>query len=197
MPEPIVADNGKIDPIIQPVAMNYVIDADLSQTVAIEEVARGRHLVIKGPPGTGNDRPSRTLSPRQPPRAARLFVAEKMAALDVVHRRLGTQAWRRLPSDFHSSKANKRVLLEELKRTRSAAAPTPRGEATLVQRLTDSRDRLNLHAEMMHIAHEPTGLTPFRLLGNLIHSGSLGRPIITGSPREMVAARPRKAARTS
>ena len=30
-PEPIVADDGKIDPIIQPVAMNHVIDADSSQ----------------------------------------------------------------------------------------------------------------------------------------------------------------------
>ena len=70
-----------------------------------------------------------------------------------------------LALELHSSKANKRVLLEELKHASSAAAPTPRGEATLVQRLTDSRDKLNLHAEMMHVAHEPSGLTPFRLLG--------------------------------
>jgi hypothetical protein len=49
----IVTEDGKIDSIIQPIAMNHVIDADSSQTVAIEEVARGRHLVIKGPPGTG------------------------------------------------------------------------------------------------------------------------------------------------
>jgi hypothetical protein len=93
-----------------------------------------------------------------------LFVAEKMAALDVVHRRLRDAGLASLALELHSSKANKRVLLEELKRARSAAAPTPRGEATLVQRLTDSRDKLNLHAEMMHVAHEPSGLTPFRLL---------------------------------
>jgi hypothetical protein len=176
-PEPIVADNGKIDPIIQPVAMNHVIDADSSQTVAIEEVARGRHLVIKGPPGTGK---SQTITNIIASAAAEgrtvLFVAEKMAALDVVHRRLRDAGLASLALELHSSKANKRVLLEELKRTRSAAAPTPRGEATLVQRLTDSRDRLNLHAEMMHITHEPSGLTPFRLLGNLIHSGSSGAP---------------------
>jgi hypothetical protein len=46
-----------------------------------------------------------------------------------------------------------------------------------VQRLTDSRDKLNLHAEMMHVAHEPSGLTPFRLLGSLIRSReSSGEP---------------------
>ena len=75
-----------------------------------------------------------------------------------------------LALELHSSKANKRVLLEELKRARGAAAPAPRGEATLVQRLTDSRDRLNRHAEMMHAPHEPSGLTPFRLLGDLIRA---------------------------
>src|SRR5229473_3270891 len=51
-----------------------------------------------------------------------LFVAEKMAALDVVHRRLRDAGLASLALELHSSKANKRVLLEELKRTRSAAA---------------------------------------------------------------------------
>lgn len=181
-PEPIVADDGKIDPVIQPIAMNHVIDADSSQTVAIEEVARGRHLVIKGPPGTGK---SQTITNIIAAAAAQgrtvLFVAEKMAALDVVHRRLRDAGLSSLALELHSSKANKRVLLEELKRARGAAAPTPRGEATLVQRLTDSRDELNRHAEMMHALYEPSGLTPFQLLGNLIRtresSGEPDRPL--------------------
>ncbi len=177
-PEPIVGDDGKIDPIILPVAMNHVIDADSSQTVAIEEVARGRHLVIKGPPGTGK---SQTITNIIAAAAAQgrtvLFVAEKMAALDVVHRRLRDAGLSSLALELHSSKANKRVLLEELKRARSASAPAPRGEATLVQRLTDSRDKLNSHVDMMHTPHETSGLTPFKLLGNLIRArDSSGKP---------------------
>ena len=176
-PEPIVSDDGNIDAVIQPVAMNHVVDADSSQSVAIEEVARGRHLVIKGPPGTGK---SQTITNIIASAAAQgqtvLFVAEKMAALDVVHRRLRDVGLGSLALELHSSKANKRTLLEELKRTRSMSAPQPRGEATLIQRLTDSRDRLNAHAGMMHALHDPSELTPFRLLGNLIRSwGSAGQ----------------------
>ncbi len=86
------------------------------------------------------------------------------------HRRLKDVGLTSLALELHSSKANKRALLEELKRTRDAAAPAPRIDGTLVQRLTDCRDRLNSHAEMMHAPHEPSGLTPFRLLGSLIRS---------------------------
>jgi very-short-patch-repair endonuclease len=167
--EPIVSDDGKIDPIIPPIAMSHVIDADSSQAVAIEEVARGRHLVIKGPPGTGK---SQTITNIIATAAAQgktvLFVAEKMAALDVVHRRLKDAGLASLAIELHSNKANKRVLLDELKRAKSVSAPAPRGEATLVQRLTDSRDQLNAHAETMHLVHAPSELTTFRLLGHLI-----------------------------
>lgn len=192
-PDPIVPDDGKIDSVIQPIAMHHVIDADSSQTIAIEEVARGRHLVIKGPPGTGK---SQTITNIIAAAAAQgrtvLFVAEKMAALDVVHRRLREAGLASLALELHSSKANKRVVLEELKRSRGAAASAPRGEATLIQRLTDSRDSLNGHAEMMHAAHEPSGLTPFRLLGNLVRSredsAQADRPLEspeTWSPHEL------------
>jgi very-short-patch-repair endonuclease len=192
-PDPIVPEDGKIDSVIQPIAMHHVIDADSSQTVAIEEVARGGHLVIKGPPGTGK---SQTITNIIAAAAAQgrtvLFVAEKMAALDVVHRRLREAGLASLALELHSSKANKRLVLEELKRSRGAAAPAPRGEATLIQRLTDSRDSLNGHAEMMHTAHDPSGLTPFRLLGNLVRSressAQADRPLEspeTWSPHEL------------
>jgi very-short-patch-repair endonuclease len=167
--EPIVADDGKIDAVIQPLAMNHVVDADSSQAVVIEEVVRGRDLVVKGPPGTGK---SQTITNIIASAAAEgktvLFVAEKMAALDVVHRRLKGGGLGSLALELHSNKANKRVLLEELKRCKSATVPAPRGEATLVQRLTESRNSLNQHADMMHQPHQPSELTPFKLLGHLV-----------------------------
>ena len=38
---------------ITPQQMRHVLDADSSQTLAIDDVRHGRNLVIQGPPGTG------------------------------------------------------------------------------------------------------------------------------------------------
>jgi very-short-patch-repair endonuclease len=181
---PIVADDGNIDPVILPIAMHHVIDADSSQTVAIEEVARGRHLVIKGPPGTGK---SQTITNIIAAAAAQgrkvLFVAEKMAALDVVHRRLRDAGLAPLALELHSNKVNKKAVLEELKRTKGLATRAQQSDTTIIQRLTDARDQLNMHASMMHMAHEPSTLTPFRLLGQLVRtraaSGKPGYSLVT------------------
>src|SRR6185437_3311665 len=152
---------------------------------------------IKGPPGTGK---SQTITNIIATAAAQgrtvLFVAEKMAALDVVHRRLRDVGLASMALELHSSKANKRALLEELKRTRDMGAPAPAADATLIRRLTECRDNLNSHAEMMHTPHEPSGLTPFKLLGGLIRSGgnsraseySLDAPQ-TWSPRDLETRR--------
>lgn len=94
---PLIADDVPIDQTIPPLELNHVVDADSSQTVAIAEAAGGRTLVIKGPPGTGK---SQTITNIIAAAAAKgrkiLFVSEKMAALDVVYRRLQRVASGRL-----------------------------------------------------------------------------------------------------
>jgi very-short-patch-repair endonuclease len=176
--EPVVPDGAKIDPVISPAAMNHVVDADSSQAVVIEEVVRGKHLVVKGPPGTGK---SQTITNVIAAAAAEgrkvLFVAEKMAALDVVHRRLRDAGLSALALELHSSKANKRAVLEELKRTRDLAGQPTKGDTatTVIQRLTAARDKLNGHAEAMHARHEPSGLTPYQLIGHLVRVRDHGR----------------------
>ena len=88
--EPSLCDeNDKIDPLIPPLNMVHVTDADSSQTIAIEEVRLGRHLVIQGPPGTGKSQTITNLIATAVKAGKKvLFVAEKMAALEVVHSRL-------------------------------------------------------------------------------------------------------------
>jgi hypothetical protein len=50
-------------------------------------------------------------------------------------------------------------------------SPGKAAQLALKDESTDgSRDELNRHAEMMHAVHEPSGLTPFQMLGNLIRT---------------------------
>ncbi len=82
-------EEHSIDSIIPVATMTHVRDADSSQTLAIEHVRRGSHLVIQGPPGTGKSQTIANIIAAAVKEGKKvLFVAEKMAALDVVHRRL-------------------------------------------------------------------------------------------------------------
>ena len=49
----ICTDQESIDDHITPTDMVHIMDCDSSQAIAVEEVRRGRSLVIQGPPGTG------------------------------------------------------------------------------------------------------------------------------------------------
>jgi hypothetical protein len=85
----MIPEDAKIDPFIPPSEMLHILDSDSSQALAVHEVRRGRDMVIQGPPGTGK---SQTIANIVASAVADgktvLFVAEKMAALEVVKRRL-------------------------------------------------------------------------------------------------------------
>ena len=107
--------------------MVHVVDADSSQTVAIEEVRRGRHLVVQGPPGTGKSQTiANLIALAVKEKKTVLFVAEKMAALEVVKRRLDNVDLGDMCLELHSHKANKRAVLEELAKTLYLGRPKAR-----------------------------------------------------------------------
>lgn len=73
-----------MDPLVGPVEMLHVIDADSSQTLAlaIHEVRRGRNLVIQEPPGTGKSQTiANIIASAVASGKTVLFVAKMMAAL--------------------------------------------------------------------------------------------------------------------
>ena len=104
-----------------------------------------------------------------------LFVAEKMAALDVVKRRLDATGVGDACLELHSNKANKKALLEELRRSWELGAPKGRDPGTLHVRLTEARNGLNAHARRMHQAHPASGLIPYQAVGQLTRLRQDGR----------------------
>lgn len=105
-------------------SLNFIKDADSSQTAAVFAIKAGHHLVIQGPPGTGK---SQTITNIVADSLAAgktiLFVAEKMAALEVVKRRLEECHLGAAVLALHSHKTNKRSVLEELQTTLELGAP--------------------------------------------------------------------------
>ena len=110
------AEDYEVDePAIAAKVPLLITDADSSQFSAIADVMVGKNLAIKGPPGTGK---SQTITNIIAAALARgktvLFVAEKMAALNVVKDRLEKTGLGYFCLELHSTKARKKDLLESL-----------------------------------------------------------------------------------
>ena len=164
----MIPEDGNIDPHISPAEMLHILDSDSSQALTVHEVRRGRDMVIQGPPGTGKSQTIANIIASVVADGKRvLFVAEKMAALEVVKRRLDATGVGDACLELHSNKANKKALLEELRRSWELGAPKGRDPGTLHVRLREARDKLNAHADRMHHAHGASGLTPYQVVGQL------------------------------
>ena len=116
----------RLDQLLDPADIIQVVDADASQTRVIEEVRRGRNLVVQGPPGTGKSQTiTNIIAAAVHDGKSVLFMAEKMAALSVVHQRMVSTGLRDICVELHSRKANKKALAQELGRTLAAERHRP------------------------------------------------------------------------
>ena len=112
---PLVPDDEPIDQRIDISKCTHVVDADSSQAIVIEEARAGRNLVVQGPPGTGKSQTiTNAIASAVHSGKTVLFVAEKTAALEVVHDRLRKAGLGALCLEIHSRKANKRAVLKSL-----------------------------------------------------------------------------------
>lgn len=95
-----------------------VLDADSSQLAVLNEVKKGKNLVVEGPPGTGKSQTIVNIIAELLAQNKKvLFVSEKKAALDVVKDRLDSVGLGESCLELHSRKSNKKHFLEELQKT--------------------------------------------------------------------------------
>ena len=139
-----------------------ILDADSSQLRALIEARTARVMVIQGPPGTGKSQTIANLIADAVLRGKKvLFVAEKMAALEVVKRRLDENEIGDACLEIHSRAANKKTVLAELERTLRLGMPIMHDamEAKLLQ-LTAARDQLTRYAAAVNQPIGDTGISP-------------------------------------
>jgi Protein of unknown function (DUF4011) len=92
-----------------------ILDADSSQHSALIHAMRGQNLVIEGPPGTGKSQTITNLIAAALVKGkTALFVAEKLAALEVVRRRLDEAGLGIFCLELHSNKSKKHALLNDV-----------------------------------------------------------------------------------
>jgi very-short-patch-repair endonuclease len=180
---PLFPEGAHLDEVISVEKLDHVVDADASQTAAIENVRRGHDLVIQGPPGTGKSQSITNIIATAVLDGKRvLFIAEKLAALEVVKGRLARAGLGPLCLELHSNKANKRAVLEEIARTWKQGRPALPAELDLtVARLEAKRGILNSHAAALHRSLSPSDLAPFTIIGRLQALGdppAAARPLI-------------------
>ncbi len=141
-----------VDKIEAPEKTYQVLDADSSQRVAIEYALRGQSFVMKGPPGTGK---SQTIANIIAECIANgksvLFVSDKMAALEVVYKRLSEVGLAHFCLELHSSKANKQQVVAELKRSLDEnIVPRRLPSAHDFEKMTQYREALNGYVSALH-----------------------------------------------
>lgn len=165
---PLIGENEQLDEHISAQDLTHIMDADSSQAAAIEEVRHGRNLVIQGPPGTGKSQTITNLIAAAVKDGKKvLFVAEKMAALEVVKSRLDRIGLGDLCLELHSHKANRRAVLDELERTLQLGRPADKDVDKPAADLERSRKRLNSYVQQLHSPVSPSEQTPFELIGTL------------------------------
>lgn len=167
--EPLFGAEERLDERLPPESLYHVVDADSSQAKVIEEVRSGRNLVVQGPPGTGKSQTITNIIAAAVRDGKRvLFVAEKMAALAVVHKRLVDVGLSDICLELHSKNANKKAVLAELARTLNSARAMP-AMPEEPERLKAARDRLNAIATDMHREVGQSGESAFDALARQVH----------------------------
>lgn len=110
------AEDYDIDtPEVEEAVPLLITSADASQHSALVDVMQGNNLAIKGPPGTGKSQTITNIIANALAKGKSvLFLAEKMAALNVVHERLSDANLGPYCLELHSTKAKKTEVLKSI-----------------------------------------------------------------------------------
>ena len=154
------APEYEIDKIPGPEAL-LITDADSSQHSAVVDVLQGKNIVVQGPPGTGKSQTiTNIISAALDAGKSVLFVAEKMAALEVVKKRIDSAGLGPFCLELHSSKTSKTAIIQSFV-TRLEYQPRQRFQSTLqsnLDALQKARKDLVYYVEKTNEAAGETGL---------------------------------------
>lgn len=158
-------DDPNIAPEFDLMELHNVVDADSSQSEAIEMAKEGKSFVLQGPPGTGKSQTiTNIVAEFLSDGKTVLFVSEKLAALSVVYEKLKKAGLDEFCLELHSHKANKKQVIDELCHTlrtqKSALSERAQRELDIKRK---AQHQLDTYAEELHKVRPIINKTLYRL----------------------------------
>ena len=145
-------DARHIDLHVAPHEFAIPVDVDSSQMEAVVESGEGRSFILYGPPGTGKSQTITNMIANALYHGRRvLFVAEKMAALEVVQKRLKKIGLDPFCLELHSNKVTKSHLLRQLQQTLDLTRiKDPEQYEQASKELFEQRQQLTGYIRLLH-----------------------------------------------
>ena len=146
----------------------HVLDADSSQIQAILEIQQGSDLVIQGPPGTGKSQTIvNVIANAVASNKTVLFVSEKLAALEVVKKRLEAVGLGAIALEIHSNRTRRNSVFAQLRKTLDLRIGRPAEEESDLVTLKNLRDRLNEYCSAVNDTYGLAEDSPYSIYGSL------------------------------
>ena len=151
-PDELVTSLKDKDKELRPDRLALPVAVDSSQMAAVFEAGMGHSFILYGPPGTGKSQTITNLIANALFQGKRvLFVAEKMAALSVVQKRLEKVGLGPFCLEMHSNKVTKRHVLNQLALALGVThIVSPEEYAVTAEKLYEERSKLITYLEALH-----------------------------------------------
>ena len=165
-PEQIDLNLKSYDETTSPVEVNLPMPADSSQMAAVIAGGKGTSFILYGPPGTGKSQTITNLIANALYQGKRvLFVAEKMAALSVVQKRLEKIGLAPFCLELHSNKSTKRHVLGQLENALKVThIMPPKDFLSVAEQILQERKRLIAYMNELHRTDPEDGLSLYECL---------------------------------
>jgi hypothetical protein len=159
------------DPDIVPPSECYqVVNSDSSQQEAISLSKAGVSFVMQGPPGTGKSQTiTNIIAEALASGKTVLFVSEKLAALQVVYKKLSEADLDKFCLALHSHKANKKEILDSIEANLRLPRNKRMKESAMFEltELFQDRQSLNTYVRELHGEILPLGKSLYEAFGEL------------------------------
>ena len=162
-------------PEVERKAECLVMDADASQVSTIVDIADGKNLAVEGPPGTGKSQTIvNTIAVALSEGKKVLFIAEKMAALEVVKARLDMVGLGEFVLPLQAERSGREQVIQSLReRVDMKAGVSPPDYEARRAKFAEAREKIARYLTVIAEPFYASGLTIHQVLGRNIATGHI------------------------